>query len=53
MAGLGTLNGGLGKWRIWGFSGENDDFLMEFGEFREKKLKISKKTSKNSKKRRK
>ena len=37
MAGLGTLNGGLGKWRIWGFSGENDDFLMEFGEFREKK----------------
>ena len=46
MAGLGTLNGGLGKWRIWGFSGENDDFLMEFGEFREKKLKFSKKRQK-------
>ena len=50
MAGLGTLNGGLAQWRIWGFSGENDDFLMEFGEFREKKLKISKKNAKKHQK---
>ena len=42
MAGLGTLNGGLNKWRIWGFSDENGDFLMEIGEFREKILKIAK-----------
>ena len=53
MAGLGTLNGGLGKWRIWGFSGENDDYLTEFGEFLEKKLKIFKKTAKKHQKRRK
>ena len=31
MAGLGTLNGGLGKRRIWGFSGEINDFLLELG----------------------
>ena len=36
MAGLGTLNGGLGKWRIRGFSGEKGDLFMEIGEVQEK-----------------
>ena len=53
MAGLGTLNGGLGKWRIWAFSGKNGDFLLEIGEFREKILQIARKPPKNTKKRQK
>ena len=50
MAELGTLNGGLGKWRIWGFSGENDDFFVKIGEVREKNTQNRQKTAKKHQK---
>ena len=50
MAVLGTLNGGLGKWRIWGFSGEKGDFFMETGEVREKSTQNRQKTAKKHQK---
>ena len=46
MAELGTLNGGLRKWRSWGFLGENGDFLRVIKKFREKITQNRQKTAK-------
>ena len=50
MAGLGTLNGGLRKWWIRGFLGENGDFFMVIEKFREKITQNRQKTAKKHQK---